>query len=62
MSNKWFTQDKNDDVHVKVAADEESDTGTPTTSVVIADRDGSGAHEHIVIDHEGNTVHDTTTS
>ncbi|HEX2296173.1 MAG TPA: hypothetical protein VHN37_12810 [Actinomycetota bacterium] len=62
MSPKWYTQDKTDDVHVKVAADEERDTGTPTTSFVIAYRDGSGDHEHVVIDHDGNTVHDTTAS
>ncbi len=57
-----YTQDKTDDVHTKVGAGQSRDTGRDTTDAIIAYRDGSGDHEHVVIDDQGDVVHDTTGS
>jgi hypothetical protein len=57
-----FTQDQNDDVHVKVGAGWSHDDQVPTSDFIIAYRDGSGDHEHVVIDDRGNVIHDTTGS
>jgi hypothetical protein len=56
------TQDKNDDVHVKVGAGYSRDEDVATSDFIIAYRDGSGDHEHVVIDEYGNVIHDTTGS
>jgi len=54
---RFETQTRSDDVHVKVRGSEDHDSGQPTTEFIIAPRDGSGDHTHVVIDEWGNTVH-----
>lgn len=58
--SQYKTQSKDDDVHTKVAG-RDSKTGEPASDFIIANRDGSG-HEHVVINEDGDTVHDTTES
>ncbi len=57
-----YTQDINEDTHTKVGAGYSKDNDVVTSDFIIAYRDGSGDHEHVVIDEYGNVIHDTTGS
>ena len=59
MPKRW-TQDKTDEIHTTVGAGRSHDEDGPTSDFIIAYRDGSGDHEHVVIDENGDTLHDTT--
>lgn len=58
----YDTQDKNDDVHVKVNAGYSYDNQVNTSEFILGYRDGSKEHEHVAIDEYGNVIHDTTGS
>jgi hypothetical protein len=59
---KYDTQDKTADTHTKVGGGVSRDSGQATTEFIIASRDGSGSHDHVVISDTGAVLHDTTGS
>ncbi len=62
--NRWnltglgprYVQSEDEEVSVKVRGGYSIDRQAPTTDIIIAHRDGSGDHQHVVVDDQGNEI------